>query len=358
MSDLLAKHSPFMHKALALALEGQYTARPNPLVGCVLVQGRPEKGELTVIGQGSHSYPGGPHAEVVALSDAKSRGLSTIGAVAYLNLAPCCHVGKTPPCVDALIEAKVSEVVYAIEDPNPISSPTLAETLLRKAGIKVTTGVLAEQARKINRGFISRMQRQRPFVRAKVALSLDGNMALKNHQSQWITSEAARTHSQHFRASSGAIITGMGTVIFDNPKLTVRQERFVMLENFKQPVSVIIGSNDSIKEIKSEKQIFQKSDTLIFDEALPRVLNILATEHEINDVLLESGPGLLNHFLSENLIDELIIYLAPKLLGKDAMNISQFGPLEKLTQSKDWVFQQVEQVGEDIMILAAPKEIR
>ncbi len=341
-----------MHKALDLALEGQYTARPNPMVGCVLVQPGLDNAEPQVIGQGFHAYPGGPHAEIVALNSAKSAGLSTIGAVAYINLAPCCHVGKTPPCIDALIEAKVSEVVYAIDDPNPISSPNLAEKLLTQAGIKVTKGILAERASKLNQGFISRMQRNRPYVRAKVALSLDGNMALKNYQSQWITSEAARTHSQHFRAVSGAIMTGMGTVVFDDPRLTVRQDRFVKLENFKQPVSVVFDPN---KGITPDRKIFDKSGTLVFDQPLSEILSLLATEHQINDVLLESGPGLLNQLIDQNLIDELIIYLAPRLLGKDAMNISQFGPLDELSQSKDWVFQKCEQVGDDMVIFATPK---
>lgn len=352
MLDVLATHEYFMGQALNLALKGQYTARPNPMVGCVLVQFDANTSKPRVIGEGFHAYTGGPHAEVVALNQVQSRGLSTKGAVAYVSLAPCCHVGKTPPCVDALIQAQVSEVVYAIDDPNPVSMPNQAETLLKQAGIKVTKGVLSQQARKLNQGFVSRMERNRPYIRAKVALSLDGNMALKNHQSQWITGEAARAHSQHYRALSGAIATGMGTLIHDNPRLTVREDKFVNLDHFTQPVSVVIHANDAIT---TDRKIFDKPGTLTFKKALPDVLQELASTHQINDMLLESGPGLLNKFLTENLIDELVIYLAPKLLGQQAMNISQFGPLEQLTQSKDWVFDSIEQVGEDIALVARPK---
>ena len=341
-----------MNQTLNLALKGQYTARPNPVVGCVLVQFDAKTLQSTVIGEGFHAYAGGPHAEIVALNQAQSARLSTMGAVAYINLAPCCHVGKTPPCVDALIKAQVSEVVYAIDDPNPISLPNQAEHLLKQAGIKVTKGVLSQQATKLNQGFIARMKHHRPYVRAKLALSLDGNMALKNHQSQWITGEAARAHSQHYRAMSGAIATGMGTIIHDNPRLTVRDEKFLKLENFTQPVSVVINPRNAIT---TDRKIFDKPDTLIFEKALPDVLKELAITHQINDMLLESGPGLFNAFLAQNLIDELVIYLAPKLLGKQAMNLSQFGPIEQLTQSKDWVFQYVEQVGEDLILLATPK---
>lgn len=344
-----------MNQALNLALKGQYTARPNPMVGCVLVQYDAKTSQSRVIGEGFHAYTGGPHAEVVALNQARLAGISTKGAVAYINLAPCCHIGKTPPCVDALIKAQVSEVVYAIDDPNPISLPNQAETILKNLGIKVTKGVLAQQATKLNQGFISRMKHYRPFVRAKIALSLDGNMALKNHNSQWITGEAARAHSQHYRAISGAIATGMGTLIHDNPRLTVRDQKFTSLENFAQPISVIIHANNNLP---ADRKIWDKPGTLVFDKSLPLpdALKELAITHQINDLLLESGPGLFNAFLEQNLIDELVIYLSPKLLGKQAMNISQFGPIEQLTQSKDWVFQYVEQVGEDIFLLATPKQ--
>lgn len=350
--DFLAIHEFFMNKTFELALKGQYTARPNPMVGCVLVQAKGSEGLPHIIGEGYHVYCGGPHAEIVALNHARSAGFSTEGAVAYINLAPCCHTGKTPPCVEALIQAKVSEVVYALDDPNPISLPNAAERVLKLAGIKVTKNILAEQANKINRGFISRMQRNRPYVRAKVALSLDGNMGLKNHKSQWITSEAARGHSQHYRAISGAIITGMGTVIYDNPRLTVRDKAILNLEHFKQPVSVVMDPNNSISP---DRKIFDKPGTLVFNNPVRSVLESLAKEYEINDVLLESGPGLINQLLNENLIDELIIYLAPKLLGKEALNISQFGPIEELTQSKDWVFETCERVGDDIIISATAR---
>ncbi len=349
---------------MQLALKGQYTARPNPLVGCVLVQFDEKHRKPLVIGEGYHAYYGGPHAEIVALNQARSAGFSIEGAVAYLNLAPCCHTGKTPPCVDALIKAKVSEVVYVMEDPNPISPSHQASMLLHQAGIKstqITEAGLLKQAHEINQGFISRMRHNRPYVRAKVALSLDGNMALNNYQSQWITGTAARAHAQHYRALSGAIITGMGTVIYDNPSLTVRNKQFVELDNFKQPVSVLIyPESESESDFKlnldiADKNIVKKSDTLFFNQDLPGMLSILAQKHEINEVLLESGPGLLNQFLAQNLIDELLIYLAPKLLGKGAMNLSQFGPIEQLTQAKEWVFQKMEQVGEDIAIMARPK---
>jgi diaminohydroxyphosphoribosylaminopyrimidine deaminase/5-amino-6-(5-phosphoribosylamino)uracil reductase len=341
-------HNFLMNKAIDLALKGQYTARPNPMVGCVLVQAGGAPDAATIIGEGYHAYCGGPHAEIMALNQAKAAGFSTTGATAYITLAPCCHTGKTPPCVDALIEAKISEVVYAIDDPNPVSLPNQAEVLLKKAGIKVTKGVLAEKAFQINKGFILRMQKNRPYVRAKVALSLDGNMALHNHKSQWITGEAARAHSQHYRAISGAIITGMGTMIYDQPRLTVREKKYLDLDKFVQPIAVVIDSKKSDRGVNLENKLF-------FQEDIATVLAILAKEYEINNVLLESGPGLFNKFLSQNLIDELIIYLAPKLLGKGAMNLSQFGPIEALTQSKDWVFQTVEQVGTDIEITAIPK---
>lgn len=342
-------HEFWMNKAIELAQKGSYTARPNPMVGCVLLH---QKEPNLVIGEGYHAYCGGPHAEVVALNYARAQGYSTEGAIAYVSLAPCCHTGRTPPCVNALIQAKVSEVIYAINDPNPISEPNLAEKLLIQAGIRVTKGILADKATKLNQGFIFRMRDKRPYVRAKVALSLDGNMALNNHKSQWITGETARRHSQHYRALSGAIITGMGTLIHDKPRLTVREERFVNLEKFTQPIAVVI---DPQKQVKTNLDGSLFENKLFFDQNIPIVLNLLAQEYGINDVLLESGPGLFNQFLTENLIDEVIIYLAPKLLGKGAMNLSQFGPLEELTQARDWVFQSVETVGTDIAITAIPK---
>ena len=342
-----------MRKAIELALKGRYTARPNPMVGCILVSFNELNHEPIIIGEGYHAYCGAPHAEVEAIAQATSAGFLTKGATAYLNLAPCCHTGKTPPCIQALIQAKVGQVIYAIEDPNPVSPPDLAQQLLEQAGITVVKGILAPEANKINQGFIYRMRYNRPYVRAKVALSLDGNVALQNHQSQWITSEPARAHSQHYRAISGAIITGMGTVIYDDPKLTVRDQDIINLDKFKQPISVVINSKNA--PIMPDKEIFQKVDTLVFKDNIPKVLSILAEQFEINEVLLESGPGLFNAFLSQHLIDEWVIYLAPKLLGKAAMNISQFGPLEQLNQAKEWVFEKIEQVGDDIVIVAVPK---
>jgi diaminohydroxyphosphoribosylaminopyrimidine deaminase/5-amino-6-(5-phosphoribosylamino)uracil reductase len=355
-----------MQRALALAVRGLYTTDPNPRVGCVLVK----NGD--VIGEGFTQPAGQDHAEIQALKDARSRGHELRGATAYVTLEPCSHFGRTPPCANALIEAKVARVIAAMEDPNPqVSGSGLA--MLRDAGIDVRCGLLANEARELNIGFVSRMTRNRPWVRMKIAASLDARTALPSGESQWITGEAARADGHAWRARASAILTGIGTVKEDNPRLTVRA-----VDTPRQPRRVLI---DSRLDVSPDALILAGAPTLVFcaslderneDRAaelrargaelvalgnehgkvdLPAMLGELA-RRGVNELHVEAGYKLNGSLLREGCVDELLVYVAPSLLGSDAPGIIDIAAPASLDARTRLVFHSVERIGDDLRILA------
>jgi len=357
---LTATDYTHMSHALQLAERGLYSTDPNPRVGCVLVK------EGVVIGTGWHAVAGGPHAEIHALNEA---GANARGATAYVTLEPCCHHGKTPPCTDALLAAGVARVVAAMTDPNPkVGGRGLQQ--LRDAGITVDSGLLESQALALNPGFVLRMRSGRPWVRCKSALSLDGKTALANGQSRWITGEAARLDVQRFRARSSAIVTGIGTVLADDPRLTVRID--TSQQPVRQPLRVVLDRQ--LRIAPAAKLLAQPGKTLIFTAAgdaqrvaalqsddvqvvtlpglqLDAVLTHLA-QQQCNEVWIEAGATLSGAFLSAGLVDELILYVAPKLLGDTARGLFHLPALSALADAVSLELTDVRMVGQDLRIIA------
>jgi diaminohydroxyphosphoribosylaminopyrimidine deaminase/5-amino-6-(5-phosphoribosylamino)uracil reductase len=353
-----------MARAIQLAERGLFTTDPNPRVGCVLVR----DGE--VVGEGWHQIAGGHHAEINALNQAAERAR---GATAYVTLEPCCHHGKTPPCSEALIAAGVSRVVVAMEDPNPrVAGEGLKQ--LAAAGIDVASGVMEAQARALNPGFIKRMQSGRPFVRCKLAMSLDGRTAMASGESKWITGEAARIDVHHMRARSSAIITGIGTVLADDPSLDVRLPAHE--GEIHQPLRVVLDPhlstpvNARMFGLPGRKLIVTASDEEEVREQLDRddvevvympnghnsidlhaLLDLLG-ELEINEILLETGATLSGAVLRAGLIDEIVVYMAPKLMGHDARGLFRLPGLDSMEQAIDLDITDVRAVGRDWRITA------
>ncbi|TDI78896.1 MAG: bifunctional diaminohydroxyphosphoribosylaminopyrimidine deaminase/5-amino-6-(5-phosphoribosylamino)uracil reductase RibD [Betaproteobacteria bacterium] len=350
----------YMSQALQLAEKGLYSASPNPRVGCVIVRGN------QVVGSGWHVCPGQPHAEINALNAA---GAATQGATVYLTLEPCSHYGRTPPCAEALVKAKVAKVITAMQDPNPLVAGR-GFSLLKRSKIKVQNGLLKAEAEELNIGFVTRMRHKRPWVRMKVAASLDGKTALNNGVSRWITGEAARCDGHRFRARSCAVLTGIGTVLADDPLLTAR-----LVETPRQPLKVVV---DSHLEIPINAKVLHGDGELIFtastseekiialskagarpvvlpDEkgnvALAKMMQMLATL-EINEVLIEAGSKLNGSFIKARLVDELVIYLAPHLLGNTAMGMLHLPELTNLSEKHELKIQDLRMVGQDIRIIA------
>jgi len=355
-----------MERALALAVRGLYTTDPNPRVGCVLVK------DGVVIGEGFTQPAGHDHAEIQAIKDARARGHEVRGATAYVTLEPCSHFGRTPPCANALIEAKVARVIAAMEDPNPLVSGR-GLSILRDAGVEVRCGLLANEARELNIGFVSRMTRKRPWVRMKVAASLDGRTGLPSGESQWITGEAARADGHAWRARASAILTGIGTVKEDDPRMTVRA-----VDTPRQPKRILI---DSRLDASPLSQIFVGAPTLVFcaalDDAnaeraaalrargaeivaignargkvdLPAMLGELAARG-VNELHVEAGYKLNGSLLREGCVDELLVYLAPSLLGTNALGMFDLVAPAKLDARTRLAFHTVDRIGEDLRILA------
>lgn len=357
-----------MQQALALAARGMFNTTPNPRVGCVLIKAG------QVIGQGFTQPAGQDHAEIQAMKDALSRGLDPAGATAYVTLEPCSHFGRTPPCADALVRAGVARVVAAMEDPNPSVSGRGLQRL-RDAGIDVRCGLLEKEARDLNIGFVSRMTRGLPWVRVKVAASMDGGTALHDGTSQWITGQAARDDGHAWRARACAILTGIGTVRDDNPALTVRA-----IATPRQPQRVLV---DSRLEVPLDAQIlvpdtgeFAKP-VLVFcaveDRQRQRALEgrgaevvVLPNPHGkvelrrmleelgrrgINELHVEAGFKLNGSLVREHCADELLIYLAPKLLG-DAQGMFNLPPLARLQDAAQFHWHEVRQLGDDLRLIA------
>ena len=349
-----------MARALQLAERGLWTTSPNPRVGCVLVR------DGGIVGEGWHEKAGEPHAEVHAL---RAAGAKARGATAYVTLEPCSHHGRTPPCAEALIAAGVSRVVAAMTDPNPlVAGKGLA--LLQAAGIETASGLLDNEARELNIGFVARMTRGRPWLRLKAAASLDGKTALNNGVSQWITGPEARRDGQRFRARACAILTGIGTVRDDDPQLNVRD-----LETSRQPLRVVV---DSKLEIPLTARILQGGTTLIVGaienaekmarlrstgnlvEILPNasgkvdllaLLELLA-QRGINEVHAEAGFKLNGSLLRDGLVDELLLYLAPCLIGDNASGLFNLPELTNLSGKKMLQIRDLRQIGEDIRLIA------
>lgn len=359
-----------MKRALSMVVRAQGTTCPNPSVACILVDAN-----QNILGQGHTQPAGGPHAEVMALRDAAAKGHSVVGCTAYVTLEPCCHHGRTGPCCDALIAAGVRKVVASIADPNPLVSGQ-GFARLRAAGIDVEVGPGAAESRELNIGFFSRMIRKTPWVRMKVAASLDGQTALLNGQSQWITGDAARADGHAWRARSCAVLTGIGTVLADNPRLdvrlvhTTRQPHVVIVDsNLETPLDAhILGAGRACFIYAAARNDAKKSAlealgaTVIYMPAadgaglatgkvdLRAMLHHLA-KREINELHVEAGHKLNGSFIREGLVDELLVYLAPKLLGA-GQGMASFGPLQSLSDAVDLEFLPPEMVGPDLRLRA------
>lgn len=357
-----------MTQALRLAEQGLYSTQPNPRVGCVIVKNQ------QLIGQGAHLKAGEPHAEVFALREA---GLAANGADVYVTLEPCNHHGRTPPCVDALINAGVKRVVVAMQDPNPLVAGNGLKRL-QAHGVVVEIGLMQAEALALNPGFISRMTRGRPYVRSKIAVSLDGRTSLKNGKSFWITGEAARLDVQHWRAQSCAIVTGIGTILADDPSMNVRLD----IPLSRQPLRVVVDSrlqmqasckmleasqlanspvliayandvHNNALTLKASGAELLHIPNLIGRVDLNALLETLA-QRGVNEVLLEAGQGLNGAFLQANLIDEFIFYYAPKLMGADAKGMFAIAELTEMQQATDLQILEVRQIGQDIRLCAKP----
>lgn len=361
----------WMAKAIQLAQKGRYTTSPNPRVGCVIVD---ENNQL--IGQGFHIKAGTPHAEVHALRDAAAtREQGAQGATAYVTLEPCSHYGRTPPCAEALVNAKVRRVVIGMTDPNPTVSGN-GIRILQEAGVDVVSDVMATQAAALNPGFIKRMLTGRPYVRLKLGISLDGKIALGNGVSQWITGPDARRDVQRYRAQSCAVLTGSGTVKADDPSLLVRSSEANLhsypLDELRQPARVVV---DSANVIRGDFQLLNDGHTTFIatttghcdgeDEQhiavsqlngkldLDALLLALGNK-QFNEVWVEAGPGLAGALLSKGLVDELICYQAPKLLGDKGISMVRLPAFTSLDQSISLSLIENRQIGNDIKLIFRP----
>ncbi|MGZ8211256.1 MAG: bifunctional diaminohydroxyphosphoribosylaminopyrimidine deaminase/5-amino-6-(5-phosphoribosylamino)uracil reductase RibD [Burkholderiales bacterium] len=348
-----------MARALELAARGLYTTTPNPRVGCVIVQND------KVVGEGWHERAGGPHAEVVALSAA---GPNAAGATAYVTLEPCAHHGRTPPCAEALIDAKIARAVIAMTDPNPlVAGKGIAR--LREARIDVHAGALESEARELNVGFVSRMSRGRPWVRVKVAASLDGKTALRNGRSQWITGPDARRDGHHWRARACAVLTGVGTVRDDDPQLTVREVatsrqplRVVVDSRLEtSPAARVVGSGTliacAVEDSTRSRALQSKGASIIVvpngsgKVDLAALMQALA-RREMNEVHVEAGLRLNGSLLDHGLADELLVYLAPTILGDAARSMFALPELRNLSERREVEVTDVRMIGQDIRVQA------
>ncbi len=363
-----------MARAIRLARKGLYTTHPNPRVGCVLVR------DGRIVGEGWHRRAGEPHAERNALAQA---GADARGATAYVTLEPCCHQGRTPPCTMGLIEAGVKRVVVAMQDPNPLVAGD-GMTLLRQAGIEVTLGVLQTEAEALNPGFIRRMTAGRPWVRCKLAMSLDGRTAMASGESKWITGEASRLDVQRLRARSDAIVTGIGTLLADDPSMNVRigADRLPGVESpeyLLQPLRVVLDSrlqtpaDARMLGLAGKTLIVTTTDdpqrTEILTHAGAEVLRLPAgngrvdlqrllqqlARRQINEVLVEAGPTLAGAALQAGIIDELVIYTAPHIMGDEARGLFHLPGLARMQDRIALQIRDLRQVGADIRIIAAPR---
>mgnify|MGYP002700173121 CR=1 FL=1 len=364
-----SQDSNYMSRAIRLAQKGRYTTMPNPRVGCVLVR------DGNIVGEGWHRRAGEGHAEINALAEA---GEQALGATAYVTLEPCSHTGKTGPCCEALIQAGVTRVVYAMEDPNPQVAGGGLERL-RAEGVEVDGPVLEKEAWELNPGFIRRMESGRPFVRCKMAMSLDGRTAMASGESKWVTGPSARADVQKLRARSCAVITGIGSILLDDSSLTVREDE-LRLDNAReaahtQPLRVVLDSN---QQLRIDRKVVQSppASLVVSAQAQPCAelmgagieqialpgadgrVDLLALLQELgrrqcNEVLVEAGANLAGAFLRRGLIDELVIYMAPKLMGSNARPLFEL-PLQTMSAQLPLTISDIRAVGNDWRITARP----
>jgi diaminohydroxyphosphoribosylaminopyrimidine deaminase/5-amino-6-(5-phosphoribosylamino)uracil reductase len=358
----------YMARALELAALGAASTDPNPAVGCVIVR------DGRIVGEGFTQTAGGHHAEIEALIAA---GEAAAGATAYVSLEPCVHTGRTGPCTSALIDARVARVVFALEDPNPAVAGQGARALA-SAGIAVDSPLLATEAEAQNRGFFSRMRRGRPWIRAKLAASLDGRTALANGQSQWLTGEAARRDVHRWRARSSAVMTGIGTVLADDPRLSARDEETGI--RVLQPRRIVVDT--ALRTPPMARTLSEEGEVIVFagaaaaadgeprralERAGARIETVAARPHcdlaevvqclgalEINSVWLEAGPTLSGAMLAAGLVDELVLYFAPCLLGNSARGMFELPVLTTLDERHGLVIDDIARIGDDFRILARP----
>lgn len=361
----------YMNQAIELAKLGRFTTTPNPNVGCIIVK------DNQIIGKGYHQKAGQPHAEVYALQMA---GANAVGATAYVTLEPCSHFGRTPPCANALIKSGIKRVVIAMQDPNPNVAGNGIKRL-QDAGIAVTVGVLVDQAEAINQGFLKRMRTGLPFVQLKLATSLDGKIAMASGESKWITSNKAREDVQQFRAQASCILSTRKTVQTDNASLTVRYhqlpddiQKIYPIEKIRQPIRVII---DGQHQLTGDESIFQQpgetwvvrkqnlsiampNTSLIVEPSANQYIDLKIllenlAQKQINSVWVEAGAHLAGALIEQNLVDELIIYYAPKLLGHNAKDMCILPNLQKLSLAPQFQFESVAAVGEDMRVILKRK---
>ena len=363
----------FMSEALAEAQNARYLSNPNPRVGCVIIN------DGQVIGRGHTQRVGGPHAEVQALADAKAHGFDPLGSTVYVTLEPCNHTGRTPPCVDALIAAKPAMVIVAMADPNPLVGGKGLERL-KAAGIDVRCGLLKSEAQALNPGFISRMTRGLPWVRMKIAASLDGMTALPNGQSQWITGPLARADGHHWRAQACAILTGVGTVKEDDPTLNVRDIKtdrqpwkIIVDSNLETPLNAKVLSNRQAsgvilvcaslesQESQQKAKAFESLGVEVIPMSnangkvdLPKLFAYLAQERHMNEIHVEAGFKLNGSLLREGCVDELLLYYAPFFMG-DGIGMANISPLTNLEQRQDWIFIEQGLFGPDLRVRLGKK---
>jgi diaminohydroxyphosphoribosylaminopyrimidine deaminase/5-amino-6-(5-phosphoribosylamino)uracil reductase len=375
----MTQHTLYMARAITLAKQGVYTTQPNPCVGCVIVK------DDKIIGEGFHLRAGEGHAEVNAIADAKRNNQSTVGATAYVTLEPCSHYGRTPPCSQGLIDAGIKHVVCAMQDPNPQVSGRGFE-MLSAAGIEVESGVLEDQARALNTGFIKRMSQGLPYVSIKSAMSIDGRTAMASGESQWITGPSARAEVQRQRAKSSAIITGIESILHDDSSLTVRADELGLLNAAsiaqKQPLRVVLDTHGRLKATHKITQqagltLWVTSEEINAGGVASKALENSTVEHiqaplkdghidlhwvlkllakrECNNVLVETGATLAGAFIQEDLADELIIFVAMKLMGSQGRPLFEL-PLVSMAQAIDLTMTDCRQIGDDLKLTLNRKD--
>lgn len=377
MAETFSKQDrQFMQRALDLAALGRWTTAPNPMVGCVIVK------QGQIIGEGYHQKAGQGHAEVNAFADCVDNGQSAVGATLYVTLEPCSHHGRTPPCALNIIEQGIQKVVIAMSDPNPLVAGN-GINLLRQAGIEVEIGLLAAEAERLNKGFLKRMRTGRPWVQLKMAITIDGKTATTSGESKWITGEQARADVQDYRACASAILSASGTVLVDDPLLNVRWQQLPLStqqhyreQDLRQPVRVVMDSNHRIRPyhklfsvpsavwlVGAENKIRDLSrysnfvDAIYLDAQQNQLVALMDElgQRQMNTIWIEAGANLAGSLISADLVDELIVYIAPKLLGDQARGLCHMPDLHRLADAPHWELISSEKIGEDIKMVYYPK---
>ncbi|MCU4312778.1 bifunctional diaminohydroxyphosphoribosylaminopyrimidine deaminase/5-amino-6-(5-phosphoribosylamino)uracil reductase RibD [Acinetobacter variabilis] len=356
----LTQDQIWMRRAIELARQGQYSTKPNPNVGCVIVK------DSVVVGEGFHPKAGQPHAEVFAMRQA---GKQARGATAYVTLEPCAHYGRTPPCAKGLVEAGVAKVIVACPDPNPLVAGKGVQ-ILKEAGIKVEVGVCEDEAHPLNDGFLKAMATGMPYVRLKIASSLDGRTAMASGESKWITGTEARQDVQHWRAISGAVITGIDTVLADNCQLNVRNlngvddictvvqpKRIILDRQGRLPLTAKVLENPETVMVMGpyRQELADLGVTQLEIQPLKELLQQLAQQHQIYDVLVEAGATLSTAFLQAGLVDELISYVAPTLLGQTARSMFN-AEFSRMAEQLRFKLQDVTRLGDDVRFRLIPSQ--